>query len=338
MTTAPIPIVEAEPLLRVLELEVQFPIPGAWTPAISDVSFDVGRNEVVGIVGESGSGKSVTALTIMGLVQSAGARIARGSVRFAGRELIGLPPTLLNRIRGKRLTMIFQDPMSSLNPAYTVGEQVAEILRRHEGLGRGSAWNRATALLDLVGIPSAHRRVAEYPHSFSGGMRQRVMIAIALACHPELIIADEPTTALDATIQAQILALLKGLQADLGVSLILITHDLGLLADFADRVLVMYSGHIVEERPTRALFRAPVHPYTSGLLAAMPHFGGGRDGTFIPGSVPSIGQWPSGCRFHPRCGHADRQRCASSPIELKAVWDGRVRCVRAGELTLVGVQ
>src|SRR5690606_5991056 len=258
------------------------------------------------IVGESGSGKSVTALSVMGLIRSRGGRITGGSVRLAGTELVGMPERTLNRIRGKDVGFVFQEPMSSLNPAFTVGEQIAEVVRRHRGMNRKAAWARAVEMLDRVGIASAATRAEDYPHHFSGGMRQRVMIALALACDPKLLIADEPTTALDVTIQARTLELLKGLQRDKGMAVLFITHDLGVVADIADDVAVMYASQVVEHAPVRTLFSDPRHPYTAGLLAAMPQSALENSTPLvgIPGVVPQPHRLPPGCRFHPRCAHA----------------------------------
>jgi peptide/nickel transport system ATP-binding protein len=324
----------AAPLLEVRDLTVQFPTPDGLITVVDRVSFALGENRVMCIVGESGSGKSVTALSLMGLVQSRGGRIAGGSVRFAGSELVGMPERALNRIRGRDVGFVFQEPMSSLNPAFTVGEQIAEVVRRHRRASRKAAWTRAIEMLDRVGIASAASRARDYPHHFSGGMRQRVMIALALACDPKLLIADEPTTALDVTIQARTLELLKGLQRDEGMGVLFITHDLGVVADIADDVVVMYASQVVEKAPVRTLFTAPRHPYTAGLLAAMPQSAleHGTPLAGIPGVVPQPHRLPDGCRFHPRCTHAQAGRCTSEPVELRPLSGSQVRCVRAEEL------
>lgn len=324
----------AAPLLEVRDLTVQFPTPDGLVTVVDHVSFALSENRVLCIVGESGSGKSVTALSLMGLVQSRGGRIADGSVRLAGTELVGMPDRALNRIRGKDVGFIFQEPMSSLNPAFSVGEQIAEVVRRHGAASRKAAWARAVEMLDRVGIASAASRAKDYPHHFSGGMRQRVMIALALACDPKLLIADEPTTALDVTIQARTLELLKGLQRDEGMAVLFITHDLGVVADIADDVAVMYASQVVEQAPVRTLFSAPRHPYTAGLLAAMPQSALENDTPLagIPGVVPQPHRLPSGCRFHPRCAHVHEGRCTSEPVELRPLSGSWVRCVRAEEL------
>jgi oligopeptide/dipeptide ABC transporter ATP-binding protein len=321
----------AAPLLEIRDLVVQFPSPSGWLTVVDHVSFNVGHNDIVCVVGESGSGKSVTMQAAVGLVQYKGGRVVGGSVRFAGQELLGLPTRQLNRIRGDAIGFIFQEPMASLNPAYTVGEQIAEVVRRHRRISRADAWKRAAQMLDRVHIASAASRVNDYPHQFSGGMRQRVMIAMALACDPKLLIADEPTTALDVTIQARILELLRELQRDSGMSVLFITHDLGVVADIARSVVVMYAAQVVESAPVDALFRAPQHPYTGGLLEAMPQVALERqhDPVAIPGTVAQAHAWPTGCRFHPRCGFRRDGICTTTPIPLLQTGDGHVRCARA---------
>ncbi|WP_199584002.1 ABC transporter ATP-binding protein [Blastococcus sp. TF02A-30] len=322
------------PLLQVEDLTVQFPTPDGLITVVDHVSFTLDANRVLCIVGESGSGKSVTALSLVGLVQSRGGRVSAGSVKFRGTELVGQPEKALNRIRGRDIGFIFQEPMSSLNPAFTVGDQIAEVVRRHRRAGRKEAWARAVEMLDRVGIASAAQRAKDYPHRFSGGMRQRVMIALALACDPKLLIADEPTTALDVTIQARTLELLKTLQREQDMAVLFITHDLGVVADIADDVVVMYASQVVEHAPVRDLFRRPQHPYTAGLLAAMPQSAleNGSPLVGIPGVVPQPHRLPSGCRFHPRCTHAQAGRCTSEPVELRRLDGGLVRCVRSEEL------
>jgi peptide/nickel transport system ATP-binding protein len=289
-----------ESLLEVSRLTTVFDLPGGPVPAVDDVSFEVRKGETLGLVGESGSGKSVTALSIMGLVQPPG-RIAGGSIRFKGRELLTLPESELRGIRGAEIALIFQEPMTALNPVFTIGDQIAEALLVHSRATSGDARERVVELLDAVKIPDARARIDDYPHQLSGGMRQRVLIAMAIACKPALVIADEPTTALDVTIQAQILDLLREMKKAFNLSLLLITHDLGVVAETADRVAVMYGGRIVEEGPVRAIFREPQHPYTRGLLASMPGKNQGRRLRAIDGTVPVLGAFPSGCTFHPRC-------------------------------------
>jgi len=296
MTTA------VEPILAVENLVTAFRSGGGEHAAVRNVSFALASNETLAIVGESGCGKSVTALSIMGLVPVANGRIVAGHIRFAGRDLVGLPDEEMRKIRGDRISMIFQEPMTSLNPVLTVGFQIAEALRYHRGMDRGSARRAALELLDQVKIPAARQRFGDYPHQFSGGMRQRVMIAIALACRPALLLADEPTTALDVTIQAQVLSLLAELKSTYGMAMIFITHNLGVVASIADRVAVMYAGEIVEIAPVDTLFAAPAHPYTELLLRSIPRVD--QDAprlSTIPGQVPSIAAMPPGCRFAPRC-------------------------------------
>ncbi len=320
-----------EPVLAIRDLVVQFPTPGGDLTVVDHVSLDVGRNELVCVVGESGSGKSVTMQAAVGLVQAKGGRIRSGSVRFDGNELVGLSTRRLNRIRGNQIGFIFQEPMSSLNPAYTVGEQIAEVVRRHRGASHQAARERAVEMLDRVGIASAATRADEYPHQFSGGMRQRVMMAIALACDPKLLIADEPTTALDVTIQARMLRLMKDLRRDSAMSVLFITHDLGVVAEIADRVVVMYAAQAVEAAPVAELFRNPRHPYTSGLLEAMPQvaLARGQPPFAIPGAVAQAHAWPQGCRFHPRCGFAVPDLCAAESVPLRANGPALVRCARS---------
>ncbi|MCX7380650.1 MAG: ABC transporter ATP-binding protein [Alphaproteobacteria bacterium] len=315
------------PLLSVRDLTVQFRTDAGWLTAVEQVGFELGAQETLGIVGESGSGKSVTALSILGLHAASTTRIPTGAIAYAGQDLLKLPDRAMRRIRGGEIAMIFQDPMSSLNPVLTVADQISETLMLHQGLDRKTARNRAIGLLDMVRIADAAHRVDAYPHQLSGGMRQRVMIAIAIACRPKLLIADEPTTALDVTIQAQILDLLRELQTELGMSVILISHDLGVIAEFARRVLVMYAGRVVEAAPSRALFRQPMHPYTSGLLAAIPPLN--HDVTrlsTIPGSIPDPGRRIPGCRFSPRCTEAQTE-CREQAPDLVSVGDDHfARC------------
>lgn len=296
------------PLLAVSDLATSFFTARGEVQAVRGVSFEVRPGEILGIVGESGSGKSITCMSLLGLLKSNG-KVVAGSALFEGRDLFTLDEADLRELRGNEIGMIFQDPMTSLNPTLSVGEQVIETILRHRRISRAAARQRAVELFELVRIPSAEKRLKSYPHEFSGGMRQRVMIAMALSCDPKLLIADEPTTALDVTIQRQILALLKELQGRLGMAVILITHDLGVIAETADRVLVMYGGMAMEDAPVGRLFAWPSHPYTRGLLAAIPDL---RDGmhkrlTPIPGSPPDMRHPPAGCPFAPRCPHAKAQ-------------------------------
>lgn len=300
----------AEPLLQVNDLVVDFATRHGRARVLDRVSLSVSRGETLSIVGESGCGKSMTALAIMGLVPRPGGRITGGSIRLAGRELTTLDNEQLRRIRGREIGMIFQEPMSSLNPVFTVGAQIAESVRLHEGASRKAAWARAVEMLKAVDIPAPAARAKDYPHQLSGGMRQRVMIAIALACRPRVLIADEPTTALDTTVQAQIFDLLRDLQRDSGAAIVLITHDMGAVAELADRVAVMYAGRVVEQGGVAQVLSAPAHPYTRGLSACVPHLdtvsgddgdGRRRELVEIPGVVPSLHAMPPGCAFAPRC-------------------------------------
>ena len=320
------------PLLSVRDLRTTFRTGAGVARAVDGVSFDVQRGETLGIVGESGCGKSVTGLSILRLIQPPG-RIEEGSrVELEGRDLLGLDEESMRRIRGDRIAMIFQEPMTALNPVFTVGEQIAEVVRVHERAGRREAWARAVAMLETVGIPAPAERATEYPHQLSGGMRQRVMIAMALVLGPSLVIADEPTTALDVTIQAQILELLSDLQRRLGTSIVMITHDLGVIAETASRVVVMYAGEVVEEATVETLFSEAHHPYTEGLLRAMPRVGQERERlATIPGTVPPPTAWPSGCRFHDRCPYA-WERCVAEHPPLYQIGGGHVsRCHLAEE-------
>ncbi|MDB5821262.1 MAG: oppD 6 [Rhizobacter sp.] len=293
------------PVLSVENLTVEFRGDSGWVKAVRNVDFHVGRRECLGIVGESGSGKSVSALSILRLHAKMNSRMPNGRILFGGRDLLTVPEREMRRIRGSEIAMIFQDPMSSLNPVLTIADQLMEPLRLHQGMSASAARKRAIELLELVRIPDAARRSDEYPHRLSGGMRQRVVIAIAIACEPKVLIADEPTTALDVTIQSQILQLLKELQSELDMSVILITHDMGVIAQFADRVVVMYAGQVIESAPVVDLFDAPLHPYTDGLLAAIPRLDGepGRLSS-ISGSIPDPSLHIQGCRFSPRCPEA----------------------------------
>jgi peptide/nickel transport system ATP-binding protein len=303
-------------LLQVQGLRASFSTPLGEARAVDDVSFQVGDGEVVGLVGESGCGKTVTALSVLGLLPAPAGRVLPGSsIRFEGEELVGLPERRLRQIRGNRIAMIFQEPMTSLNPVLPVGEQVSEVIRAHGRVGRKEARARAEALLGEVGFPDPPGRYGQYPHQLSGGMRQRVMLASALACEPDLLIADEPTTALDVTTQAELLARLLEIRTRRGMSILLITHDLGVVAESCDRVLVMYAGQVVEAAPVQDLFLAPRHPYTRALLDSLSRLGDPRRLTPIPGIVPEADEWPSGCRFAPRCPHAwDRCHACAPPL------------------------
>jgi len=324
-----VPPVAAPPLLEVRNLRTWFRTDAGVAKAVDGIDFQVVRGEVLGIVGESGSGKSVTSLSIMQLVpRPPGELVAGSSIRWRGEELVGAGEARMRQLRGNDIAMIFQEPMTSLNPVYPVGQQIAEVLRLHRGLGRRAARAATVDLLRLVGIPHPEGRAGDYPHQLSGGQRQRVMIAMALACEPELLIADEPTTALDVTIQAQILDLIAELRQRLGMAVILITHDLGVVAQVCDRVLVMYAGQIVEHGSAEAIFREPRHPYTEGLLRAIPRLGHSTERlAVIPGTVPSPAEWPPACRFHPRCPYA-WETCASELPALSALSGrtGESRC------------
>lgn len=312
-------------VLSVEGLRTQFVTEAGVLPAVDGVSFGVDAGETLGVVGESGCGKSVTALSILRLVSPPG-RVVDGSVKLEGRELLGLSEEEMRRVRGKEISLIFQEPMTALNPVLTVERQIGEILMLHEGMNRKAAADRAVELLSLVKIPEARQRLGDYPHQLSGGMRQRVMIAMALACNPKVLIADEPTTALDVTIQAQILELILEVQQRLGTAMILITHDLGVVAETADRVVVMYAGRKVEEASVADLFENPQHPYTHGLLASVPRLtreAGQRTERLaeIPGIVPPLEALPAGCHFAPRCSKAT-DKCRSAYPPLEAVKNG----------------
>ena len=307
-------------LLRVSGLTTRFFTDEGVAYAVEDVSFDVPRGGTLALVGESGCGKTVTALSILRLIPDPPGRIESGSVRLDSKELLALSEEDMRAVRGNRIAMIFQEPMTSLNPVFTIGDQIAEAVVLHEKAGRAEARAKAVAMLRKVGIPDPEQRVSEYPHQMSGGMRQRVMIAMALVCGPELLIADEPTTALDVTIQAQILDLLRALRGASGMSMLMITHDLGIVAETADSVAVMYAGRIVEQADVRELFAAPLHPYTVGLFRSRPDLEPtGRPLAVIPGTVPSPLAVPPGCPFHPRCPLADDARCPNErpPLQVK---------------------
>jgi len=312
-------------LLTVRDLRTQFRTQDGVVKAVDGVSFELARGETLGVVGESGCGKSVTALSIMRLIPQPPGRIASGEIVFDGQDLLKLSDEQMRRIRGRRIAMIFQDPMTSLNPVLTISRQVTEALELHLGMSRRAARERAIELLDMVGIPAARARIDDYPHQFSGGMRQRVMIAMALSCNPELLIADEPTTALDVTIQAQIIDLIKKLTSDFGTAVMFITHNLGVVAGLCDRVNVMYAGHIVESAPTEELFAHPKHPYTLGLLRSIPRLDEARREKLVPiqGLPPDLIAPPPGCPFAPRCAYHVERSLIERP-ELREVRPGHL--------------
>jgi oligopeptide transport system ATP-binding protein len=316
------------PLLEVNDLRTQFATHDGPVNAVNGVSFTLNEGEALGLVGESGCGKSITALSLMRLVPEPPGRIVSGEVRFDGRDLLELRQDEMRRVRGNDIAMVFQDPMTSLNPVLTIGRQIGEALQLHKAMGRDAARRRTIELLELVGIPAARTRVDDYPHQFSGGMRQRVMIAMALSCEPKLLIADEPTTALDVTIQAQILDLIKRLRRELGMAIIMITHDLGVVAGIADRINVMYAGYIVETGTVDEIFLNPRHPYTLGLLNSIPRLDEPRKEKLVPieGLPPDLVNPPRGCPFQPRCPYAI-ERCADDNPRLESVMPGhRIAC------------
>jgi oligopeptide/dipeptide ABC transporter ATP-binding protein len=321
------------PVLEVEDLVVAFDTDEGQLRAVDGIAFTLEKGRVLGVVGESGSGKSVTALAILGLLPEPQGRVLRGRVLLDGKDIVHESEALLQKVRGRRIAMIFQEPMTALDPLMRVGDQIAEGLRHHLRLSAGDARARAIALLGKVGIPAPAERIDSYPHELSGGMRQRVMIASAIACEPSVLLADEPTTALDVTIQAQILALLDDLRRELGMSVVLITHDLGVVADIADDVVVMYAGRVVERANKDALFARPLHPYTRGLLESVPGFGENASKRRLPtirGLVPDLRHLPKGCRFRDRCDRAI-DRCAEVDPPLEAVADHLVACIRAKE-------
>ena len=322
--------IDATPLLRVRGLQTRFRSDAGEFAAVDGVDLALDAGRTLAIVGESGSGKSVTALSLMGLVPDPPGRIAGGEIRFEGVDLLRLAPRQMRELRGDRIAMIFQEPMTSLNPSYTIGEQIVEVLVRHRRIRRADARERAIDALHRVRIQSPERRYRDYPHQLSGGMRQRAMIAMALVCEPRLLIADEPTTALDVTIQAQILALMRALQRETGTAIVLITHDLGVVAEVADDVAVMYAGRVVEQAPVAAIFEEPQHPYTIGLLGSVPRLDGARRRlAVIDGQVPGPAERVRGCAFAPRCPFA-ATRCAESPPALEPSADAhRVACWQA---------
>jgi oligopeptide/dipeptide ABC transporter ATP-binding protein len=311
----------AEPLLTVRDLAIDLRQRHSVVHAVRGLSYSLDRGEALGIVGESGSGKTISSLALLGLLPAGISRVVRGSILFAGRDIVGMQDAELRALRGARISMVFQDPLSSLNPVMTIGRQLTEAIRLHLELSAGEAGRRAIEMLELVGIPSPERRLGDYPHQFSGGMRQRVMIAMALSCRPDLIVADEPTTALDVTIQAQVLDLLNRLRQELGMAIILISHDLGVVADTTDRIAIMYAGRIVETGPTRQVLSAPRHPYTIGLLRSIPPLDGARrrELAAIEGAPPDLSVDITGCPFRVRCAWAI-QECAEidPPLEPAA--------------------
>jgi peptide/nickel transport system ATP-binding protein len=313
------------PVLSVRDLKVEFPTRRGALTAIDGVSFDIAPGEILGVVGESGAGKSLTGTAVIGLIEPPG-RIAGGEIFLRGQRIDNLPPEKMRKIRGKRIGMVFQDPLTSLNPLYRIGEQLIETIQTHTNLSESAARKRALELLTEVGIPAPNTRIDNYPHQFSGGMRQRVVLALALAAEPELVIADEPTTALDVSVQAQIIALLKRLCRQHGAAVMLITHDMGVIAETADRVAVMYAGRIAEIGPVRDVIKAPLHPYTIGLMGSIPSLTGESERlTQIPGSMPRLTAIPTGCPFHPRCPRAFIP-CPTFRPELLPAQNSHVAC------------
>ena len=330
MTTA-----MASPLLQVRHLRVEFPTRHGTLVALDDVSLDIGPGEILGVVGESGAGKSLTGAAIIGLLEPPG-RIAGGEILLEGERIDHLPPDAMRRIRGRRIGAIFQDPLTSLNPLYTVGQQLVETIETHLPLSRAQAHARAIELLAATGIPAPEARIDQYPHQFSGGMRQRVVIALALAAQPRLIIADEPTTALDVSIQAQIISLLKRLCREQGASIMLVTHDMGVIAETCDRVAVMYAGRVAEVGPVAEVLHRPRHPYTAGLMASIPALDVRRERLAqIDGAMPRLNAMPAGCAFHPRCPRAS-ERCHRERPDPRPVGHGQAACWHLDESTEAG--
>ncbi len=328
----------SERLLDVVDLQTYFDTDEGTVKAVDGVSFHIDKGETLGVVGESGSGKSVTSLSTMRLIPQPPGRFAGGRIEFEGRDLLTLSEAEMRKIRGNEISMIFQEPMTSLNPVYTVGDQISEAIQLHQGKTRRQGMKMATEMLDLVGIPEPGKRVKNYPHQMSGGMRQRVMIAMALSCSPKLLIADEPTTALDVTIQAQILDLMRSLQEEIGMSILFITHDLGVVAEVADRVVVMYAGRAVEEASVGDIYANPRMPYTRGLLNSIPRVDKVAEHQerleAIPGNVPNPLSLPEGCAFHPRCKYAT-DACTAGIPPLEDIGEGHmVRCIRQAEIDL----
>jgi len=322
---------EASPLLEIRGLKTHFATDDGMVQAVDGVDLTIARGETLGVVGESGCGKTVTAMSVLKLIPMPPGRIVAGQILYQGRDLAPLDNAEMDRIRAKDIAMVFQEPMTSLNPVYTIGEQIAEVVRKHEGLGRKAAVDKTIEMLRLVQIPNPEKRYNDYPHQFSGGMRQRVMIAMALSCNPKLLIADEPTTALDVTIQAQILELLQDMKSRFGMAIMLITHAMGVVAETAQRVVVMYAGKVIEEAPVDQLFANPRHPYTQGLIRSIPHIDKAATQKArleaIPGVVPSLLRPPPGCRFAPRCRYA-MAKCREAVPPLFDIGGGhRVACV-----------
>ncbi len=328
----------SEKLVEIRNLRTHFYTEDGVVPAVDGVSLYIKRGETLGVVGESGCGKSVTSLSIMRLIPNPPGKIVGGEILFNGENLLKKPEAEMRKIRGNEVSMIFQEPMTSLNPVFTVGDQIAEAIQLHQGLHYKAALAKAVEMLRLVGIPEPQKRIHNYPHQMSGGMRQRIMIAMALSCNPKLLIADEPTTALDVTIQAQILELMKKLKKELGMAIMLITHDLGVVAEMCERVVVMYAGKVVEESDVVSLFKDPLHPYTEGLLQSVPRLDEQREKLHvIEGVVPNPMNMPEGCRFHPRCPHAE-DRCKQVEPALEKVGEGRyVACHVAADRLAKGV-
>lgn len=318
---------EKEVTLQIKDLELWFDNDRGSVKILNGISFDIYKGETLGIVGESGCGKSVTSLSIMRLLQSPPARFG-GSIKLQDKELLKLSERQMQAIRGNRISMIFQEPMTSLNPVFNIGNQLIETFMQHQGLSKAEAWAKGIEMLRMVRIPLPEQRMKEFPYQLSGGMRQRVMIAMALACQPELLIADEPTTALDVTIQAQVLDLMRDLQKELGTSIAFITHDLGVVSEMCDRVIVLYCGEVVEEAVAEDLFENPKHPYTEGLLGTLPKFGQSGRLEMIPGVVPPAGKFPAGCVFAPRCKYATEKCHAQKPGLCDLGSGHKVRCFR----------
>jgi len=327
-------------LLQIKNLKTQFLTQGRVIKAVDGVTYDVDEGETLAVVGESGCGKSVTALSVMGLIPWPPGKIVEGEILFQGKNLLELAPEAMRKIRGKEISMVFQEPMTSLNPVLTIGRQLTETLEAHLKMDGNDARKRAIEVMNWVGIPDPERRLAQYPHQFSGGMRQRVMIAMALACSPKLILADEPTTALDVTIQAQILALMKDLSREFGVAMILITHNLGIVARYADRVNVMYAGRIVEEGPAKAIFHNPKHPYTKGLLNSVPRLDQTRRTKLEPieGQPPDLGALGQGCRFLERCRYSDEKCAAEDPPFFQVEENHWSACFHHARLSAAGAK
>ena len=326
------------PLLRIEELSVQFATARGPVRALDGVSLSIDQGQTIALLGDSGSGKSVTGFSILRLIPDPPGRIVGGRILFDGDDLLCLAERRMRRIRGNDVAMIFQEPMTALNPVYPIGEQIAEVIRLHQRVDRRQARRRSAEMLDLVGIPDAGRRRSDYPHQLSGDMRQRAMIAIALACRPRLLIADEPTTALDVTVQAQVLDLIGTIQRETGMAVLFITHDVAVAAEIADRITVMYAGRVVEEAATEALIDAPRMPYTAGLLGSVPDPGRRRRLMAIPGSVPDSADPPAGCSFHPRCDYA-QPRCRAAAPDLETVAeDHRARCHRWRDIDLAPIR